>query len=293
MKLPPFAGADADPESRMHWIQVPFEEVLALYEAQVLKVQRHHLRRARSSPHITGSDIPVHMNYTAGRTPDEKLRLVDGYTRITAIVNGDKPAPKKAWLGVVDCASNAEVEKLYDAMDSRQAVKRGRDAFEEGLRRASLLAKVESPVFVRGQAVSAIVAAAGTSDIRKATYEVRRGISVLDPLHIHAGRKGVPSGALAALLLLGAHEEDSGKVQRFASALERPDEVPKELKAEQAGALKCVVQLNERRESGALSGKNVVPIMELVLGYWDWQVRGAKGSVTPMSRGGYLASKRN
>jgi hypothetical protein len=291
MKLPPFAGTDADPEERMHWVQVPFSDILDLYNAQVLKVQRHHIRRAKSSPHLTASDIPVHVNFTAGRTPDNKLKLVDGYTRITAIVNGDKPAPKKAWLGVVDCANSAEVEKLYDAMDSRQAVKRGRDAFDEGMRRAGLLSKVESPVFVRGQAVSAIAAAAGTNDIRKATWELRHGIAALDKLHIRSGRRGLPSGALAGLLVLASNEEDTPRVQRFAAALEHPDNVPDEVRKEQAGAIKCAVQLTERREQGALSGKNVVPIMELVLGYWNWQNKGAKGYASSMSRADYLESK--
>lgn len=291
MKMPPFAGPESSPESRMHWLQVPFSEILELYESQVLKVQRHHLRRAKSSPHITESDIPVHANFTAGRTPDDKLRLVDGYTRITAIVAGDKPAPETAWLGIVDCATSAEVEKLYDAMDSRQAVKRGRDAFDEGLRRAGLLTKVESPVFVRGQAVSAIVAAAGNSDVRKATWEVRRGIAVLDKLHIRSGRNGVPSGALAALLLLATHEKDSGRVQQFAGALEHPNDVPPEMKKEQVGAIKCSAKLTERREQGALSGKNVAPIMEMVLGYWRWQTsQKGKGHPSPITREDYLAS---
>lgn len=291
MKMPPFAGADSTPESRMHWLQVPFSEILELYGSNVLKVQRHHLRRAKSSPHITASDIPVHVNFTAGRTPDDKLRLVDGYTRITAIVNGDKAAPETAWLGIVDCATQAEVEKLYDAMDSRQAVKRGRDAFEEGLRRANLLAKVESPVFVRGQAVSAIVAAAANTDVRKATWEMRHGIAVLDKLHIRSGRNGLPSGALAALLLLASHEKDSENVQRFAGALEHPDDVPPELKKEQVGAIKCAAKLTERREQGALSGKNVAPIMEMVLGYWRWQTeQKGKGHASPITREDYLAA---
>ena len=290
MKMPPFAGTDSSPESRMHWVQVPFSEILDLYNAQVLKVQRHHVRRAKNSPHITASDIPVHVNFTAGRTPDDKLRLVDGYTRITAIVSGDKPAPATAWLGIVDCNTNAEVEKLYDAMDSRQAVKRGRDAFEEGLRRAGLLSKVESPVFIRGQAVSAIVAAAGSTDVRKATYEVRHGIAVLDKLHVRSGRNGMPSGALAALLLLATHEKDAERVQRFAGALEHPENVPPEVKKEQVAAIKCAAKLAERRAQGALSGKNVVPIMELVLGYWNWQnEHHAKGTASPLSREDYLA----
>lgn len=291
MQMPPFAGAGSNPAQRMHWVMVPFSEILDLYKAQVLKVQRNHVRRAQTSHHLSESDIPVHMNFTAGRTPDGKLKLVDGYTRITKILNGEKPAPDTVWLGIVDCSSPAEVEQLYDAMDSRDAVKRGRDAFEAGLRRANLLDKLESPVFVRGQAVSAILAAAGHNDTRKATWELRRGISVLDRLHIRSGRNGVPSGALAALLLLATHEVDSGQVQRFAAALEHPEAVPPEAKKEQAGAIACAEKLQERREQGALSGRNVGPIMEMVLGYWSWQNRGGKGAVKPMSREEYLSLK--
>ena len=289
MNLPPFTAAGTAPEDRMHWVLVPFEEILEMYHAHVLKVQRNHVRRAKSSPHLTASNIPTHVNFLAGRTPDLKARLVDGYTRITAILNGDKPAPKNAWLGVVDCSSPSELEKLYDAMDSRMAVKRGRDAYEEGLRRAGLLGKVKSPAFVRGQVVSAIIAAAGTSDIRKATWEMRHGIAVLDPLHLSAGRNGLPSGAFAGLLLLATHETDVDKVQKYAYALQHPDQVPKELREVQAGALRCAVHLAERRETGALSGKNVGPIMELVLGYWDFQGKGAKGFANVLSREDYLA----
>lgn len=291
MQMPPFAGAGSNPAQRMHWVMVPFAEILDLYKAQVLKVQRNHVRRAQTSTHLSESDMPVHMNFTAGRTPDGKIKLVDGYTRITKILNGEKPAPEIAWLGIVDCATPAEVEQLYDAMDSRDAVKRGRDAFEAGLRRANLLDKLESPVFVRGQAVSAILAAAGHNDTRKATWELRRGITVLDRLHVKSGRNGVPSGALAALLLLATHEADSGQVQRFAAALEHPEAVPPEARKEQAGAIACAEKLQERREQGALSGKNVGPIMEMVLGYWSWQGRGAKGAVKPMTREEYLRLK--
>jgi hypothetical protein len=292
MQMPPFAGANSNPEQRMHWLQVPFSEVLELYESQVLKVQRNHLRRAQSSQHLTDSDMPVHMNFTAGRTPDGKLKLVDGYTRIAKIVKGEKPAPDMVWLGLVDCTNDKEVEMLYDAMDSTDAVKRGRDAFEAGLRRAGLLDKLESPVFVRGQAVSAILAAAGHGDTRKATWELRRAIAVLDKLHIRSGRGGVPSGALAALLLLATHEGESGQVQRFAAALEHPEAVPAEAKKEQAGAIACAEQLQVRREQGALSGRNVVPIMEMVLGHWNWQMnRGSRGAIKPLSRDEYLRSK--
>ena len=289
-KMPPFTPSDASPEERMHWVKVPFSFVLDLYNAQTLKVQRHHLRRAKHALHLTGVDIPLHVNYVAGRTPDGKMRLVDGYTRVTAILNGDKPSPSTVWLGVVDCDTPAELEKMYDAMDSRQAVKRGRDAFEEGLRRANLINKVQSPLFTKGQAVSAITAAYGSPDVRKATYELRHGIQVLDKLGISAGPKKLPSGALAALLLMAADEKDSEAVQKFAAALQNPDAVPPKEKSEVAGALRSAKDLEERRQQGSLSGRNVVPIMESVLGYWDWQKHGGKGSPHPLSRADYISS---
>ena len=289
-KMPAFTKPDAAPEERMHWVHAPFAFILELYKNQVLKVQRHHIRRAKNAPHITSSNIPLHVNYIAGRTPDGKMRLVDGYTRVTAILNEDKPAPSVVWLGIVDCDTAAELEKLYDAMDSRQAVKRGRDAFEEGLRRAGLLNKVKSPLFTKAQAVSAITAAYGSNDVRKATYELRHGIQVLDALEIGSGPKRLPSGALAALLLMASDEKDSESVQRFAAALQHPEAVPSKVKSEVAGAIRSAKELEERRAQGALSGRNVVPIMESVLGYWNWQKQGAKGTPTPMSRADYLTS---
>ncbi|MDO9179217.1 MAG: hypothetical protein Q7U16_13005 [Agitococcus sp.] len=282
MNLPSFAGDAVATESRMHWVHVPFAFVEALYDAQILKVQRNHVRRARNSKHILEVDSPIHLNYLAGRTADGKVRLIDGYTRITAIKNADKARPEKVWLGLVDCRSNAELEKLYDAIDSRQAVKRGRDAFEEGLRRAGLLTKIKSPLFVKGQAVSAVVAASGTSDIRKGTWDLRQGIAVLDPLNLGGDGPKLPAGALAALLLIAANEPDSEAVQKFAIALMHPEAVPRGTKAQQSGALSCAKELAIRREQGSLSGKNVAVIMETVLSAWHRQAKGLRADQASM-----------
>lgn len=291
VKLPKFSSPSAPPEKRMHWVQVPFEFIMNLYDEPVLRVQRHHLRRAQTARHLLDSDLPVHANYQAGRTPDGKLHLVDGYTRITTIKNGDKAAPESAWLGIVDVDTPAALDKLYDAVDSKFAVKRGRDAFEEGLRRSGLLGKVVSPVFTRAQAVSAVTAAAGHSDVRKAVWELRKGIRVLDPLHLGSGANRLPAGALAALLLVAAQGADPIKVQRLAVALERPDAVPADERASMSEELKAAAALQQRRADGSLSGKNVAPIMEMVLGLWSWLSHHTDGETpAPISRAEFLAT---
>jgi hypothetical protein len=294
VKLPRFSSSTEPPEKRMHWVQVPFEFIMKLYEEPVLRVQRHHLRRAQNAKHLTNSDLPVHANYQAGRTPDGKLHLVDGYTRITIIKNGDKAAPECAWLGIVDVDTQADLDRLYDAVDSRFAVKRGRDAFEEGLRRSGLLGKMVSPVFTRAQAVSAVTAAAGHGDVRKAVWELRKGIKVLDQVHLGSGTNRLPAGALAALLLVAAQGAEPIKVQRLAVALERPDAVPEEERAAMAEELKAAAALKQRREDGSLSGKNVAPIMEMVLGLWSWlDADHGDTPPAPVSRAEFLASHAN
>jgi len=291
LKLPRFSSPDAPPEERVHWVFVPFSVIQELYDAPVLRVQRHHLRRAQSAKHLVDMDLPVHANYQAGRTPDGKLHLVDGYTRLTKIAKGDVPAPKNAWLGVVDVDTPADLDKLYDTVDSKYAVKRGRDAFEEGLRRAGLLGKVVSPVFSRAQAVSAVTAAAGHGDVRKAVYELRKGIKVLDPMRLGQGANRLPAGALAALLLVAAQGAEPERVQRLAVALERPDAVPKEERASMAAELKAAAALKQRREDGSLSGKNVAPIMEMVLGLWAWlDAENRDGAPKPISRADFLGA---
>jgi hypothetical protein len=272
----------------MHWVRVPFSFVVDLYKAGVLNVQRHHTRRLKNAKHLRTDDNPLHMNFLARRAPDGKLRLLDGYTRIAAVLTGVKTAPSQVWLGVVDTDSSREDEPLYDAIDSRQAVKRGRDAFDEGLRRAGLLEKVTAPAFVRGNAVSAIVAAAGHNDVRRATWEMRHGIKVLDPLKVAVGKGHLPAGALGALLLIAAQEPDSLAVQSFAAALHHPTEVPQQFHKAQAGALRAAHQLEKRREMGALSGKNVPEILDMVLAHWVWQRDGGTGSVPKMTRAEYL-----
>lgn len=288
VSLPAYVPAPAPPHARMHWVQVPFEFVVDLYKAGVLNVQRHHTRRLKNARHLRNEDNPLHMNFLARRAPDGKLRLLDGYTRIAAVLTGVRQKPERVWLGVVDTDSNREDEPLYDAIDSRQAVKRGRDAFDEGLRRAGLLEKVTSPAFVRGNAVSAIVAAAGHNDVRRATWEMRHGIKVLDPLNVAVGKGHLPAGALGALLLIAAQEKDLVAVQRFAAALHHPSEVPQEFHKELAGALRAAHQLDKRRELGALSGKNVPEILDLVLSHWVWQRDGATGPVPKITRAEYL-----
>jgi hypothetical protein len=291
VKLPRFSSPDAPPEKRMHWVQVPFAFIMALYDEPVLRVQRHHLRRAQTARHLLDSDLPVHANYQVGRTPDGKLHLVDGYTRLTIIKNGEKAPPARAWMGLVDVDTPAALDKLYDAVDSKFAVKRGRDAFEEGLRRSGLLGRVVSPVFSRAQAVSAVTAAAGHGDVRKAVWELRKGIKVLDPLHLGSGANRLPAGALAALLLVAARGADPVKVQRLAVALERPEAVPEDERTTMAEELKAAAALKQRREDGSLSGKNVAPIMEMVLGLWAWLAEHEDGETpAPLSRAEFLSN---
>lgn len=292
LRLPSFSASDAPPEQRIHWVQVPFDTILELYDEPVLRVQRHHIRRAQTAKHLIDTNLPVHANYQAGRTPDGKLHLVDGYTRLTRIRNGDNPAPEKAWLGVVDVDTAADLDKLYDTVDSKFAVKRGRDAFEEGLRRAKLLDKLVSPVFTRAQAVSAVTAAAGHNDVRKAVWELRTGIKALDPLHLGSGANRLPAGALAALLVIANGGADADKVQKFAVALERAEAVPENERDKLAGAIRGAAMLKKRREQGALSGRNVVPIMELILGLWLWQESSAHGTPGTVTRAEFLARQK-
>jgi hypothetical protein len=294
IKLPPFSSSDAPPEQRVHWVQVPFDFILELYDEPVLRVQRHHQRRALAAKHLIDHNLPIHVNYQAGRTPDGKLHLVDGYTRLTTIRNGSKPAPEGAWLGVVDVDTQADLDQLYDTVDSKYAVKRGRDAFEEGLRRAGLLGKVVSPVFTRAQAVSAVSAAAGHNDVRKAVWELRKGIKVLDPLHLGSGSNRLPAGALAALLLIASRGAEPEAIHKLAVTLERPDSVPDSERAKLGSAIKVAHALQKRRAEGALSGKNVIPIMEMVLGMWEAQGKGntsGAGSLpASMTRTEFLAA---
>jgi hypothetical protein len=289
IKLPRFSSPDSPPEQRVHWVQVPFTFILELYDEPVLRVQRHHQRRALAAKHLTDLNLPVHANYQAGRTPDGKLHLVDGYTRLTTIRNGTKAVPEGAWLGVVDVDTQADLDRLYDTVDSKYAVKRGRDAFEEGLRRAGLLGKVVSPVFTRAQAVTAVTVAAGHNDVRRAVWELRKGIKALDPLHLGSGASRLPAGALAALLLIASHGGDPEKVQKVAVTLERPDEVPAGERAKMGPAIKVAHALQKRREEGALSGRNVTPIMEMVLGMWAGLESGTKEKEA-LSRAEFLAS---
>lgn len=288
LNLPNFSASDARPDERMHWVHVPFSVIMELYDAPVLRVQRHHKRRALVAKHLTELNLPVHANYQAGRTPDGKLHLIDGYTRLTILKTGSKPLPEFAWLGIIDVDSAAELDRIYDTVDSKYAVKRGKDAFEEGLRRAGLLEKVVSPLFSRAQAVTAVTIAAGHSDVRKAVWELRNGIRVLDPLHLGAGPTRLPAGALAALLLIASRGGDASLIQKVAATLERPTEVPDTERKALAPALAAAQTLQQRRTDGSLSGKNVTPIMELVLGAWVSLESGASTS-TPISRADFLA----
>lgn len=288
--LPAHIGGGGALADRMHWVRVPFDVVQALYDEPTFRIQRNHLRRAVNAKYLTGNNNPLHVNFMASRTPDGKLHLIDGYTRITAIGMGAKHTPEQVWLGVVDVDTPGEAEKLYDAIDSKASVKRGRDAFEEGLRRARLLGKLESPAFTSGQAVSACLLAAGVRDARQAVFSCRTGIAKLDPLGIRAGRSGLPAGALAALILIANSEppDRQAQVLEFAATLVRPEEVPAGQKKALGPALRCAEALEARREANALSGKNVGPIMELVLGYWNKQKGGGGSRVSALSRADYL-----
>ena len=291
MKLPAFSKSDSLPEDRMHWVKVAYSEVEALYQQKPIRMERNYQRRARETSHLRNSNIPLHMNFVAARTPDGQLHLVDGYTRVTTINAGEKPRPEQVWLGVVDVDSVSEIEPLYDACDSRQAVKRGRDAFEEGLRRSGLLNKLQSPAFVRAGAVSAVSAATGKSDVRQSVYELRQGIRVLDGLNVTGGRKGLPAGALAGLLLIATREKDSESVKEFANALLYPEEVPTKDRARLKAALLCAAYLEERRQEGALSGKNISSLLDSVLSHWAMYQQGTASRRLPaVDRDEYLAA---
>jgi hypothetical protein len=288
LNLPEFTSSDARPDERMHWVRVPFNAVMELYNHSVLRVQRNHERRALRAKHLSVLDLPTHYNFQAGRTPDGKLHLIDGYTRLTIMKEGSMPYPPYAWLGVVDVDTKAGLEALYDTVDSKYAVKRGRDAYEEGLRRSSLLDKLQSTLFSGAQVVTAVLTAAGHNDVRQAVWDMRTGIRALDRLHLTAGPRKLPQGALAALLLIASRGGDVELLKRLATILEDPEKVtPAERKALPA-AVECAKTLQHRRDLGSLSGKNVVPLMAMVLGAWVSIERGSASS-RPISRADFLA----
>lgn len=288
-ELPPFTDSGATPEARMHWVQVPFSVVEGLYDEGTLKVQRNHLRRLAHASHLLKTNLPVHANFMATRSPEGALSLIDGYTRIAAVKEERRPRPGDVWLGVIDSDGARQVEQLYLAVDSRQAVKTGRDAFEEGLRKAGLLGKLVSPVFVNGYAVSAVAAASGESDTLLAVVALKRAIERLDPLKLEVGRFALPAGALAASLLLAQHEKELTPVLQFTAAVSRPENLSAADRKQVPGALKFVTWLAERREQGALSGRNVPLIMAQALGSFIWQQDGARGRIAALSRDEYLA----
>lgn len=286
--LPTFTGSDTPPEDRMHWVRVPYALVEGLYDEVTLRIQRNHLRRLMYADHLTRTNLPVHANYMATRAPDGALQLIDGYTRITAVKQDKRPRPGKVWLGIIDADNPKQVEQMYLAVDSRQAVKTGRDAFEEGLRKAGLLGKLVSPVFINGYAVSAVAAASGEPDTLLGVVHLKKAIERLDPLKLEVGRFALPAGALAACLLLAMHEEDTTAVLQFTVAVARPDHLSAAERKLVPGALKFAAWLHERREQGALSGKNVPLIMQQALGSFLWQKAGGNGRIEPVTRDNYL-----
>jgi hypothetical protein len=290
--LPAFTASTAPIEDRIHWLKVPMDAVEALYDQNILKVQRNHLRRALVADHLTKTSIPLHANFLAVRTSDGALQLIDGYTRITTIREGKKARPDNVWLGVVDVDNPKQVEQMYLAVDSRRAVKTGRDAFEEGLRKAGLLGKLTSQVFINGYAVSAVMAASGEPDTLTAVVKLKKAIERLDPLKLEVGRFAVPAGALAACLLIAQHEGDDedSSVLQFTAAVSRPDHLTAADKKLVPGAVKFSAWLHEKREQGALSGKNVPVIMQQALGSYLWQKGKATGRIEPVARDEYLAS---
>lgn len=291
--LPAFTSSDAASEDRMHWLRVPFAVVEALYDNVTLKVQRNHIRRLPHAEHILKTNLPVHANFLAVRAPDGAVTLIDGYTRISAVKAELRPKPAgKVWLGVIDSDNPKQTEQMYLAVDSRQAVKTGRDAFEEGLRKAGLLGKLVSPVFVNGYAVSAVAAASGESDTLLGVLKLKKAIQALDPLKLEVGRFALPSGALAGCLLLASHESKEQPVLQFTVAAARPDHLSPTERKLVPGALKFAAWLRERREEGSLSGKNVPIIMRQALGSFLWQEQGATGRIDPVSREDYLALQR-
>ncbi|MCC5611447.1 hypothetical protein LC612_33075 [Nostoc sp. CHAB 5834] len=289
--LPEFVGPEALPEQRMHWTLVGYDVIEKLLSSGVLRVQRNHARRVMSAHHVTKKTSPLHANFLAVRKPDGRMQLVDGYTRATAIEASMREKFKQVWLGVVDVNSDAEIDEVYLSIDSRKAVKTGRDAFEEGLRRAGLLPTLKSPLFLNGYVVSALKAASGKGNPHQSVPLFARAFEVLDPLYFEGGRNTLPAGALAASLLIAQFESDTQTVLQFVAALLRPRLLEESHKALVPGAVKFEKWLSERRQAGALSGKNVPAIMAYGLGCFAWQQAGKGGRVEPLSREDYLKSK--
>lgn len=287
-RVPEFVSSDAPVEERMHWVQVPYSDIRSLYEAATLRVQRNHLRRVKKARYLR-QPLAVHANFVAVRQADGTLTLADGYTRAAAIDLHLREAPEKVWLGIVDVDSVREAEQVYLAIDSRLAVKTGRDTFEEGLRKANLLGKLQSPVFLTASAVSALATAAAERDPLVAVPRFKRAIERLDALKLAKGPGGLPAGALAACLLLAQHEEDTNAVLQFTLALARPQALGPAERKLVPGALKLTPWLDERRTAGALSGKNVPVIMAQTLGSFVWQQEGASGRLSPVARDEYLS----
>lgn len=179
-----------------------FSRVLAAFNRGPLRMQRNHSERALKVQHIgkalSGDQKIFHMVIWQGQE-----RLIDGYTRVERIIQGLTQAPE-AVLAIVHVEPSTETEliALYDQFNSKAALKGSEDRYQEGLRMASLMASLKSPLVLKGQR-SAGRLATGVGSIRDGVLAAEAGIRFVDNLLLT--RRNESLGVLAAYYAIGLH----------------------------------------------------------------------------------------
>lgn len=242
--------------------QITFKQLLKAYNLGPIEVQRDHDTRVHTAKHLRGNLLGFQYCFSFV-TYKGQLRLLDGYTRVKAILAGLMEAPTHV-LALIhqEVASQKEVVKLYDQIDNPKTGKKAPCRFSEGLRMTHLLGTFSSQLLLK-LPKSAPMHATGADSVREGVVLCKKGLKWLDSLGLKKGERTLESlGSIAAYLAIGSYHDrvPAGKAEKFVMNLNASMFAPREL------ADAAIVEFREfhvhKAKNGALGcGANVAAIL--------------------------------
>lgn len=192
---------------------VNFSKITELYKSPFPGQRSHrlHLKEASyltSGEDLWGDQLVFHsVKYPAddSQNPTIEHKLGDGYTRVLAVLEGHKTAPKRVVL-ITHMAPNYEAAyALYSQFNSAKASKKNKHGVQSGVREASHERGVpnvdcfNSGLLLRGSLTSGLLySGIPGGDVRKKTSRAFDSLTFLDKMGLNDGNES--AGVMAAYI---------------------------------------------------------------------------------------------
>lgn len=192
------------------------DDLLALFNQPVARVQRDHVERSTKVTYLKGELKGNQLEFAAAmNAKTSKLTLIDGYTRCELLKQKRILFPKGGYvsLAIHTYKDKAELEMLYDQYNNPDASKKAPDRFQEGLRMVKAHGSLRSNLLSKGSRAAAVRQAANKIPVRDAVQQRIDGLKFVDDLMLT--RRNETTAQLATYIVIGQYASHLPEAKEF------------------------------------------------------------------------------